>query len=523
MQVERPSAATPQFDQVFRAASDRTGTSFDYLVATAYRESNFRPDLKATTSTATGMFQFLEQQWLELIRQEGASVGLGSLAAAVTEQNGRYTVADPVLRQQILDLRKDPALSAVMAGKVTARNEASLTRSIGRVPTQQDLYVAHVLGPTGGARLIRMMQETPNAPAAPAFPAAAAANVPIFYEKDGRARTATEVYGFLARHHADRPLPSETAALRQASSGRAGSDPQAVAALVRAQTAAKVAGEGVLGAGGMEARAVRTAMAQTSLPGEATGPTAPTGGHLQGWRARMPNDAFAALMRTDTNPADGRRAVLAGALGYADPGASNAAPIVPRKAWVSASGAAAASDVRPGRFAARFAGGAPEAPLPMVTSPMGVPRPSRFSMAALVGSDPVQGRPVAPAPSASARAGGRLAPPTGLASSRAEPAAAGLEAAPLSILPPVSQPVSIRTEAPAAISPPSTIGGVVRASVERGGATLRPAEQGTSPATRRSAAATGSATIVPSARVEANGSGRNAPPFDLTRYMPIGR
>lgn len=396
MDVQRTVPAAQPVVQALKAASERTGTSFDYLVSTAYRESTFRPDLKATTSTATGLFQFLEQPWLEMVKQEGPALGLGRAAEAITRDgSGRYAVADPAMKQAILDLRNDPAVSSVMAGIVTQRNAASLERAIGRQPTQQDLYVAHVLGPTGGARMIQLAEKAPATVVAPLYPAAAAANVPIFYNKDGSPRTAQEVYGFLAKSHAAEPLPAGGA-------GGPRTSPAAVADLLRAQVGAKAAdaGYGIGGGSATDMRASRVVLGQTSLPGDASGTAAPTGGKLEGWRAGAPKSAFAALMRTDTAPAAGPGFQLGQALGYADPGTTATGVGAATGAVAAAGGAGmgagpaaiqralatgALPTGRPSRMVmTALANGAPEAPLPMTAVAAGAPRPSRFSMASLL-------------------------------------------------------------------------------------------------------------------------------------------
>src|SRR6266851_2874034 len=47
-----------------KQAADTTGTSFEYLLATAKLESNFNPAAGASTSSAHGLYQFIEQTWL---------------------------------------------------------------------------------------------------------------------------------------------------------------------------------------------------------------------------------------------------------------------------------------------------------------------------------------------------------------------------------------------------------------------------------------------------------------------------
>jgi hypothetical protein len=188
-------------------ASSSTGVDFDYLLATAQRESNLDPNAKARTSTASGLFQFIESTWLATLKEAGPRHGYGKLAEQIQPtQRGGFTVPDPNARQEILALRHDPKAAALMAGEFTRKNGESLERAIGREPTTGELYIAHFLGARGAAELMRLVQTAPQSPAAENFPAAARANRPIFYTGDGHPRSAREVYANLvARHGAGQP------------------------------------------------------------------------------------------------------------------------------------------------------------------------------------------------------------------------------------------------------------------------------------------------------------------------------
>jgi hypothetical protein len=200
---------TPVLDAI-RTGSERTGADFSYLLKTAQRESSLDPEAKARTSSASGLFQFVEQTWLGMVKGAGAEHGLAPLASAISEtRGGRFEVADPAMKSQILALRSDPRISSVMAGELTRRNGASLAAALGRQPTQGDLYVAHVMGASGGAELIRKAQSQPTQSAAAVFPDQAGANRGIFYDKaSGRARNVGEVYAVLSAGASELAVPS---------------------------------------------------------------------------------------------------------------------------------------------------------------------------------------------------------------------------------------------------------------------------------------------------------------------------
>jgi hypothetical protein len=186
-----------------RKAADVTGASFEYLLATAKMESNFNPQAAAPTSSAKGLFQFIEQTWLGTVKEAGPALGYNGYADAITKSpSGSYSVSDPATRAAILKLRDDPAIASAMAGVLTQSNSFKLTGLIGRRPTDSELYMAHFMGVGGAAKLIANAQDNPQASGARLFPNAAAANRPIFYDGDGRARSVSEVYADLDRRYA---------------------------------------------------------------------------------------------------------------------------------------------------------------------------------------------------------------------------------------------------------------------------------------------------------------------------------
>lgn len=157
-----------------RRAADATGVDFSLLVETARRESAFNPTVRAGTSSATGLFQFIESTWLDMMRRHGGDHGLGQYAAAL--QQG----ANSETRREILALRNDPEISARMAGELARENAATLQARLGRAPNAGELYAAHVMGPGGAVRLIEAAAQ--GAPSAAAiFPREAAANRGLFY------------------------------------------------------------------------------------------------------------------------------------------------------------------------------------------------------------------------------------------------------------------------------------------------------------------------------------------------------
>ncbi|WP_448189616.1 hypothetical protein [Azospirillum sp. sgz301742] len=180
-----------------RNASAKTGVNFAYLMEKASVESGFRTDVKSSSSSATGLYQFLDSTWLTTLKEHGGDHGLGKYADAIqTRPDGRPYVADPEMRNKILDLRKDPNTSALMAAEFTKDNQDYLEENVkgGKIGSTE-LYMAHFLGAGGATKFLNAMQESPNRQAKDLFPEAAAANKAVFIDKEtGRGKTLKEIY-----------------------------------------------------------------------------------------------------------------------------------------------------------------------------------------------------------------------------------------------------------------------------------------------------------------------------------------
>jgi hypothetical protein len=182
-----------------RRASEATGVDFSYLLATAKRESALNPMARAKTSSAEGLFQFIDQTWLATIKNHGRKHGLGEYAQAIYRRaDGRFDIANPGLKNQIMDLKFDPSANAVMAAELTRAHSHHLENRLGRTPTKGELYAAHFLGPEGAAKLILAKESNPDIRAANIFPAAASANTTLFYRK-GEAVSVAALYQNLTK------------------------------------------------------------------------------------------------------------------------------------------------------------------------------------------------------------------------------------------------------------------------------------------------------------------------------------
>ncbi|HUE63420.1 MAG TPA: transglycosylase SLT domain-containing protein [Rhizomicrobium sp.] len=187
--AERSSVVT-----ALRNAAAATGSDFHYLLGTAMRESSLKPDARSSSSSAVGLFQFIDQTWLGLVKEHGAQYGLGSFAAAITKDTeGRYH-APATDKQAILNLRKDPDVAALMAGEYAKTTQGQMRTNLGRDVCGGELYAAHFLGPDAACKLIRLAGSDPSVNAVAQFPQAAAANKTVFFHADGAPKSVREVY-----------------------------------------------------------------------------------------------------------------------------------------------------------------------------------------------------------------------------------------------------------------------------------------------------------------------------------------
>lgn len=122
-------------------------------------ESAGRPAVKASTSTATGLGQFLDSTWLAVVRKHRPDVLQGKPQA------------------EVLALRKDASFSVEMLARFTEDNQ----RIVGMKCSGGDLYLAHFLG-AGAAQ--KVYAADPNAHVEPLVgPAAVNANKSILQGK----------------------------------------------------------------------------------------------------------------------------------------------------------------------------------------------------------------------------------------------------------------------------------------------------------------------------------------------------
>ena len=169
--------------------------------------SGLDPSAKARTSSATGLYQFIDSTWLRTLDRHGAKHGMDWADAAIGS-NGR--VADRATRDHLLSLRYDADTSSLMAAELTRENAAGLQTILGREAEPAELYLAHFMGLGGAQQFLGALASNPDQSAAALMPQAARANRSIFYS-GGSPRSVGEVMSLMrdkvAKAYGDTPVP----------------------------------------------------------------------------------------------------------------------------------------------------------------------------------------------------------------------------------------------------------------------------------------------------------------------------
>ncbi len=197
------------------SAASATGVDFGYLLAQARAESGLKPTSQSRTSSAGGLYQFIDSTWLSVLKQHGAANGLSWAANAIEWIGGKLGIRDAATRASVLALKHDPSAAALMAGAHAIDNKAGLEAGLGRAVGSTELYLAHFLGLGGATRFLRAMARNPATSAAGVSPDAAHANRKVFFDQAGAARSLAQVYQHFREQFSD-PTPTRLAPMQAA-------------------------------------------------------------------------------------------------------------------------------------------------------------------------------------------------------------------------------------------------------------------------------------------------------------------
>ena len=110
------AAARVQVRAAIGRAAQRTGVDFSYLVAQAQSESGLDPNAHAQSSSASGLYQFLDQSWLAIVKRHGSEHGMAWAAAAIQARpGGGFRISAPAMKQAVMGQREQAGPAALMA------------------------------------------------------------------------------------------------------------------------------------------------------------------------------------------------------------------------------------------------------------------------------------------------------------------------------------------------------------------------------------------------------------------------
>jgi hypothetical protein len=184
-QVETEVAEGPEVPARVRQAIDNAtrvvGVDAAYLMVVAACESRFDPEARAHRTSAVGLYQFTTATWLRAVKMFGARHGLGDYADLITiHDDGLVSMKRGADRRELLRLRKDPELAALMAAELARDNAQRLERILGRAVTPAETYMAHLFGVVPAARMIDAAHSAPGVSGAHLLPTAARTNPHLF-------------------------------------------------------------------------------------------------------------------------------------------------------------------------------------------------------------------------------------------------------------------------------------------------------------------------------------------------------
>lgn len=158
---------------IIQNAASLVGIDASLMLAIAHQESKFKTSAKASGSSAQGLLQLVSGTWKELVSKYGKQYGI--------------TLADI----------KVPEKNAILGACYIKSLMVDLEKKLGKPPSVTDIYAGFVLGSFGARKLLDALKDAPSTVAASILPNAAKSNKNIFYHKDGKAKTVSEVYATL--------------------------------------------------------------------------------------------------------------------------------------------------------------------------------------------------------------------------------------------------------------------------------------------------------------------------------------
>ena len=142
---------TDEIRAAVRVSSNESNVRPSWIYAVGSAESNWKPD-KADTSSALGMMQHLDQDFLNSMGKFGRDLGFGRIVDQMRFDGKHYHIDDSRLRQTVLNMRKNTEHSIRLGAALLADNIRMMEDHLGRDVTLTEAYITYFLG-YGNARM----------------------------------------------------------------------------------------------------------------------------------------------------------------------------------------------------------------------------------------------------------------------------------------------------------------------------------------------------------------------------------
>ena len=190
-------------DTLYRT-SRNTGVDFKLLVVTAMIESDLGRMTISSSSSARGIYQFIEPTWLVLMKRYGERIGYKAYADMIEinkkTRQPQVTHGGIIMRQKILDLRYNKRIASLVKA-YQIKDEERVLKSFknGQNINITDHYIAHMLG-LSLARTFYQLKQSESAVILSnlknrKFHEAISLNRSFFYNANGSGLNASDAYG----------------------------------------------------------------------------------------------------------------------------------------------------------------------------------------------------------------------------------------------------------------------------------------------------------------------------------------
>ncbi len=208
----------PDIIDALHNASQKTNISFELLVMKAMIESDLGRVTQSKTSSARGVFQYIEPTWIVLMKRYGNRIGYSEYADSIkysAEHKKHMVQSQTISRQDVLDLRENPRIAALIKG-YQIQDEVKILAQFknGARVNATDHYIAHMLGLTMARKFYEFQQtESPIILANLKnryFSEAVSLNRSFFYDKTGNGLNAAQAYQAFHKRMSDKFLQLRT-------------------------------------------------------------------------------------------------------------------------------------------------------------------------------------------------------------------------------------------------------------------------------------------------------------------------